>query len=78
MKIDPSASAGMLAALATRGRRIPYEELAGHALKEPAKAFADLLLLDIVQHLDTHPQGLVISSKCREVMTGIKSNGMDF
>ena len=78
LKIDPSASAGMLAALATRGRRIPYDELAVHALKQPEKAFADLLLLDIVQHLGTQPQGLVISSKCRETMTGIKSNGIDF
>ena len=78
LKIDPSACAGMLADLATRGRRIPYDELAGHALKEPEKAFADLLLLDIAQHLETQPQGLVISSKCREAMTGIKGDGIDF
>jgi len=78
MKVEPSASAGMFAALASRGKRIPYEELAGQALKDPEKAFADLLLLDVAQHLETQPQGLVVTSKCREAMTGIKQDGMDF
>jgi hypothetical protein len=78
MQMNPAASAGIFAVLVTRGRRIPYEELAGHALKEPEKAFSDLLLLDVAQHLETQPQGLVISSKCREAMTGIKRDAMDF
>lgn len=78
MKVDPSASAGMLAELVTRGRRISYEELAGYALKGPENAFANLLLTDVVQHLESQPQGLVVTSKCRAAMTGIKTDGMDF
>jgi hypothetical protein len=77
-RVEPGELAGMFKMLSERGRRIPYEELAGQALRSPEKAFADLLLLDVAQHLPGPPAGMVISSRCREQVTGIKSDGMDF
>jgi hypothetical protein len=68
----------MLKVLAERGRRVPYEELAGHALRDPGKAFADLLLLEVAQHLPSAPQGMVISSRARAELTGIESDGTEF
>ena len=77
-KIDPESIASMFKLLVERGKRASYEELAGLAMREPEKAFADLLLLDVVQHLPTPPEGMVITSKIREAVTGIKTDGTDF
>jgi hypothetical protein len=77
-RVDPGELAGIFAMLAERGRRVPYNELGGQALRDPEKAFADLLLLDVAQHLPTSPEGMVITSKCREQITGITSDGTDF
>lgn len=77
-RVSPEAITGMFKTLVERGRRIPYDELAGLAARNPEKCFADLLLLDVAQHLKTEPQGMVIHSHIREKMTGINSSGTDF
>lgn len=77
-RVDPAAITGMFKTLVERGRRIPYDELAGLAARNPEKCFADLLLLDVAQHLKTEPQGMVIHSHIREKITGINSSGTDF
>lgn len=76
--VDADTIAPMVRVLAERGRRVPYEDLGGLAMREPEKAFSAIILLDVAQHLEGPPPGLVISSRVREQITGIKADGMDF
>jgi hypothetical protein len=76
--IDIPAVAPMFRKLVERGRRIPYEELAGEVIRDPEKAFSAMLLLDVAQHLPSQPEGMVVTSRCREKITGICSSTSDF
>jgi hypothetical protein len=77
-QIEISTVAPLFRRLVEYGRRISYDELAGEAIRDPEKAFSALLLLGDEQHLPSEPQGLVVTSRCRERITGINSSTTDF